>query len=453
MSEEPFTWQQVELAILTRCGADQEARAARTCAAMRAAGLGDAVHLPASSLAGHATATGLAALFGPDHSAAFRAAVAGWLADRLEAMPDGRILLVQIIEDDADLPICDADEALEAMLRACAKTGFVGQALCWPNRHHVRPDCLALMDADVVAESAFCLPSPAMLRADEMTRLFLRDWTQLARDPSLALGAVDHLAPPAPELRDHAGAWAVGSVLRHLRGLPVLTCAPAQDAAAQGAPTDGPAPAEPWIEQRLIKGGMRLCEAARLLAEGQAVLTRDPRPCPTPERLRIQLSEMLATGQGRICPDHLRALVAEMQDKDLLLHALAQSELRTMRRLQRETCAQMNMDWAEMVMHGRYPGPEDLPAMVRRAARAAATYHDDLCRALVSTMIWLRLGRAGRIRFRRFFGAFISGTGREAMGRHVDQLSEARINQILDDPAPDRARILAEMEAYIAADS
>ncbi|MDM7458024.1 MAG: hypothetical protein P3W94_001440, partial [Paracoccus sp. (in: a-proteobacteria)] len=197
MSENHFNWQQIELAILTRCGADQEARADQTCKAMLAGGMGDAVHLSASSLAAHHGATDLPALFGPDHRAAFRAAVVGWLAERLEAMPDGHILLVQIIEDDAELPICRMDDALEEMLRACARTGFFGQAMCWPNRHHIRPDCLALMDATASADAAFCLPSPAMLRADEMTRLFLRDWTLLARDPSLACAGGDTLALPA----------------------------------------------------------------------------------------------------------------------------------------------------------------------------------------------------------------------------------------------------------------
>lgn len=440
MAQDHSLWQQVNLVVITRSNSDQEARARQCCDEAIAAGLSSAVHLAATDLAAQSGDPGLPPVLRADPRAAFRAAVPSYLAQRLGALPPDHSLVVQIIEDNEDCPIFHADAAMQAMLARVGDAGLYGQALCWPHRHHVRPDCLLRMDAEdeAVLEAPFALPSPAIFRPTEMAQYFLEDWAALARDPALSLDQPDTLAGGAPLLRRHEEAWAVGSVLAHLRGIPRISLDP--QAAADNDM------AAPRCERRLAFGGLRLAEAATWLEGGTVAGTGDPLAAVTPARLREQVNDLLATGEGRFCEDHVEALIDLYRHSDLLFLALSNEDSEPFRKLRQNTCAQMNLAWAEHVMEGGCLRPEDLPDLMRQACLAALTCQGQLTSVLGGTMVWLCLGKAGRRSFRGFFGPLVSSEGRAAMKQFVHSLSETGLADLLAirDPASAEGRKVAQ---------
>lgn len=431
MAQDRAFWQHVNLVVITRSNSDQEARARHCCTEALAAGLASAIHLSPTDLAALPEGRDLPPPLRADPRAAFRATVPAYLARRLAALPPEHILVIQIIEDHEDRPIFHADARMQTMLAQTGDEGLYGQALCWPHRHHVRTDCLVRMDADneTVTAAPYAPPSPAVFRPTGMAHYFLEDWSALARNPAVSLGLPDTLAPASPLLRRHEEAWAVGSVLAHLRGIPLISLDP------QAAGED--ASAAQLCEHRLTRGGLRLSEAAEWLESGGMARMGDAVTAVSFDRLRDQVNDLLARGEGRFCEDHIEALIDAYRHTDLLFFSLSNEDSDPFRRLRQNTCAQMNLAWAEHVLDGGCLRPEDLPDLMRHACLSALTCQDGLTSVLGGTMVWLCLGKAGRRSFRGFFGPLISSEGRAAMKRFVLGLSGSELAGLLAIRNPD----------------
>ncbi|SCY69113.1 hypothetical protein [Paracoccus tibetensis] len=414
-----------------------EVEARRSLAA--AAGLAGITELDGAAVAAHMPAA--PASLRRDAEALFRAAAPAAMAEALARLSEDALLLVEIRQSAdslLEIPAAQQVAALAAAARG-APGGFIhGQALCWPQRHHVGSDCLILLEADdaEMVEAPFLWPSPSIYAATPGCLAFLHLWAEYARDPRLALARPDLLQPSSELLRGHQMAWAVGSVLAHRDGVAhlapriALTDLEAEDAAELPAPLR-----EAWAD-----GGLSLAEAGRWLQPGP-----DARPplaagraaaSPTPELLVRQLGQMLASGAGRICRDHLQALMRQDKAEDPLHAVLLEDRMRSTAPLWAGLVAQVNLIWTERQLDGMATTPEDMTPTIREALRRVLEDSDHLARQILSSLAWQLLGAHGRTRFRRVHGPIVSGSGRMAIRRFVDSLDPDFRAALTESPPP-----------------
>lgn len=402
------------------------------------AGLASITEMDGAAVAAHLPAA--AASLRSDPEALFRAAAPAAMAETLARLGDDALLLVEI-RQTASGPVEIPDAPQVAALAAAARGapgGFIhGQALCWPQLHHVGSDCLILLEADSpeMTEAPFLWPSPSIYAATPGCLAFLHLWAEYARDPRLALARPDLLRPSSDLLRGHQMAWAIGSVLAHrdvvahLAPVAALTEGKAEDMA-----TLPDALRELWAD-----GGLSLAEAGRwlqagpdapaLLAAGQATAH------PAPELLVRQLGQMLASGTGRVCRDHLQALMQQDGADDPLHAVLLDDRLRSVAPLWAGLVAQVNLIWTERQLDGVASGLEDMTAITREALRRVLEDSDQIARQVLTSLAWQLLGAHGRTRFRRVHGPIVSGSGRMAIRRFVDSL-DADLRAALTESPP-----------------
>lgn len=423
MTQEP----RAHLLLICHAGADLAARADARVAA--AAGYASATHLGAGDLDL------------PDAARlTFRAAVPGAILRHLSALPPADILLVEIIEDP-DALSGPADPAPPARLIAAAldqPQGFThGQALCWPQDHHVAFPAFGRLGADGADMGArpFLWPSPSVYRAGPECQAFLTDWASAAADPAVS---GDVAVPPGQGsdlLRGHEGAWAAGSVLAHLHGAATLSLPQADPSGDLIGP--------------LTCGGLTPDQAEAWLAlpDGPArVGPPQDRASSDDAQLVAQLDQIAISGRGRICRDHLVALLRQDGRDDLMLAVLTDSRARVLTALWPVLASRVNLAWIEQVMDGQSHDLHDLRVIINAELAARVDESDKIALMLACSMIWHLIRSEGRGRYRRRYGAFASAQGQQMMQRFVLSLPDAD-RQRLTRPMP-----LEEAETRVSPD-
>ncbi|MFC0202594.1 hypothetical protein [Paracoccus rhizosphaerae] len=309
-------------------------------------------------------------------------------------------------------------------LAARTQDGFIhGSTGVWRTQEqYTRRDCLIGLDADtpqmhaaplIAASPLIYFPTPAAIA-------FLNRWLSLCCDPDLVTDAPDR-SETSPLMRGHLGEEAIGSVLAHRHGAAFIDVPPDLLGAARRR----------FPDLRTPEAHVAVLSWLARKVDDPAALVRDlhevAEPTPAVERvpadvLRDELLWIARRGQGRICTDHLRVILAENRIIGARLHGLKDAD--GARAFWRDAAAHANRRLAEMVIEGAPPSPPGLEALLLDAVHDTLSEDPDLDEELGGALVWSRLDERGRDAFKVAHGNVKGPAGAAAMTKFLHFLRD-----------------------------
>ncbi|MGR3200007.1 MAG: hypothetical protein ACU0DH_11095 [Paracoccus sp. (in: a-proteobacteria)] len=304
-------------------------------------------------------------------------------------------------------------------LAAGSRDGFIhGSAGPWRTQEQfTRRDCLIGLEADtpqmraaplIAASPLIYFPTPAAIA-------FLNRWLSLCCGPDLVMDAPDR-SGTSTLMRGHLGEEAIGSILAHRHGAAFIDVPPDLLGAARRRFPDLRTPEAhvavlSWLTGK-VNDPSGLVRNLHEVAEPQPAVERVPAAV-----LRDELLWIARRGQGRICTDHLRVILAENRIIGARLHGL--KDAGGARAFWREAAAHANRRLAEMVIDGTPPSPPALEALLLDAVHDTLSDNPDLDEELGGALVWSRLDDGGRDAFKVAHGSVKGPAGAAAMSKFL----------------------------------